>query len=116
MRRAFERACPGLRVQVAEDGERAVAFLQAMLAGGAAATQVVLDLKLPNLPGLEVLRWIRGQEALAALPVVVLTSSGEKRDVEEVSRLGAQAYHKKPVSHAQLLELVRGLLSSWGLA
>lgn len=112
MRRALERACPGLRLQVAEDGEKAI---EALAAGAARPTHVILDLKLPNLTGLEVLRWIRERSDLAGLPVVALTSSGEKRDVESVHRLGVDAYHTKPVSLSQLDALVQSLLSEWNI-
>ncbi len=103
-------------IQVARDGEDALAYLfrTGPWAGRVEFPQVVLlDLKLPKVDGLEVLRRVRADEALRVLPVVILTSSDEERDLVESYRLGANSYIRKPVDFAQFIEAVRQLGLYW---
>jgi two-component system response regulator len=74
---------------------------------------VLLDLKLPKLDGLQVLRRLRAEPRTQLLPVVVLTSSDEDRDVIEGYRLGANSYIRKPVDFNQFSEAVRQLGLYW---
>ena len=74
---------------------------------------VLLDLKLPKVDGLEVLRRIRADERTRLLPVVVLTSSKEDRDIIESYRLGCNSYVRKPVSFDEFLEAARSLGLYW---
>jgi two-component system response regulator len=74
---------------------------------------VLLDLKLPRLDGLEVLRRIRAEERTRLLPVVILTSSDEERDRLEGYRHGANSYVRKPVDYDQFAEAVRQLGLYW---
>lgn len=98
-------------VHVARDGAEALAYLSA--AGAALPQVVLLDLKLPKVDGLQVLRRIREDERTRVLPVVILTSSQEERDLVESYRLGANSYIRKPVDFAQFTEAVRQLGLYW---
>jgi CheY-like chemotaxis protein len=76
---------------------------------------ILLDLKLPKVDGLEVLRTIRADERLKCIPVVVLTSSREERDLVESYRLGVNAYVVKPVDFNEFMDAVRKLGVFWAL-
>ncbi len=77
---------------------------------------ILLDIKMPKLDGLEVLRMIRGDERLKWIPVVMLTSSREEGDVRRSYELGANAYVVKPVDFSQLSQALRCLGYFWGIA
>jgi two-component system, response regulator len=74
---------------------------------------ILLDLKVPYISGLEILRQIRNNEETRYLPVVVLTSSIEENDLNESYRLGANNYYRKPVNYDEFVDLVRQLCSYW---
>lgn len=74
---------------------------------------VLLDLKLPRIDGLEVLRRIRADERTALLPVVILTTSREQQDIQEAYRLGANSYIRKPVDFERFLYAVGQLALYW---
>jgi two-component system, response regulator len=74
---------------------------------------VLLDLKLPKVDGLEVLRRLRGHERTRLLPVVILTSSSEERDILEGYRLGTNSYVRKPVDFTEFTDAVRHLGLYW---
>lgn len=106
------------RVVVVRDGAEALDYLFARGAhAGRAATEtpqvILLDLKLPKVDGLEVLRAIRGDDRTKLLPVVVLTSSVEEQDVIQSYGLGANSYVRKPVDFNQFVDAVRQLGLYW---
>jgi CheY-like chemotaxis protein len=74
---------------------------------------ILLDLKLPKVDGLEVLKRLRNDERTKVLPVVVLTSSKEERDLTDSYQLGANSYIHKPVDFAQFTEAIRQLGLYW---
>ena len=74
---------------------------------------ILLDLKLPKIDGLEVLKRLRSDDRTKLLPVVVLTSSKEDRDLNESYRLGANSYIRKPVDFTQFTEAIRQLGLYW---
>ncbi len=76
---------------------------------------ILLDLKMPRLNGVEVLKQLKTDAQLRLLPVVILTSSRESRDLEECYRLGVNAYVVKPVRFSAFLEAVQGLGLFWAL-
>ena len=109
--RALKKANIANIVRVARDGEEALTML---LAADAVLPQVVLlDLKLPKLDGLEVLRQIRANAVTRLLPIVVLTSSDEERDVIRSYELGVNSYIRKPVNFADFAEATRQLGMYW---
>ena len=104
------------RVDVAHDGVEAIDYLlgEEAAAGKRVLPQVVLlDLKLPRMDGLQVLRRIRSEDRTRLLPVVILTSSDEQKDVLESYSLGANSYIRKPVNFGQFQEAVRQLGLYW---
>jgi len=76
---------------------------------------VLLDLKLPKMDGLEVLREVKADATLQHLPVIMLTSSREESDLVESYRLGVNAYVVKPVDFSQFIEAVRSIGAFWAL-
>lgn len=105
-------------VVVARDGAEAVDFLFGTGTHAGRATDelpqiVLLDLKLPKLDGFEVLRRIRGHERTRTLPVVILTSSKEERDVAQGYRDGCNSYVRKPVDFDEFIEAARQLGMYW---
>lgn len=116
--RAFRKNNIGNEVVVARDGQEALDYVfgEGRHAGRDVADfpqVVLLDLKLPKVDGLEVLRRIRADARTALLPVVILTSSKEDQDVINGYRLGANSYVRKPVSFDEFLEAARTLGLYW---
>jgi CheY-like chemotaxis protein len=106
-------------VEWVRDGEEALDYLycRGKFAGRECnnLSVVLLDLKLPKVDGLEVLRTIKSDERLKLLPVVVLTSSREERDMIESYRLGVNAYVVKPVNFHDFMDAVKELGVFWAL-
>jgi two-component system response regulator len=96
----------------AADGAAAIELLHGKDAKGAPAF-VLLDLKLPKIDGLEVLRLIRADPRTALVPVVILTSSKEEQDLTTGYKLGANSYIRKPVDFNQFVEAVKNLGLYW---
>jgi CheY-like chemotaxis protein len=109
--RALKKSQIANEVRVARDGEEAIDLL---FGENRVRPQVVLlDLKLPKVDGLEVLRRIRDHDATRMLPVVVLTSSDEERDVVRSYQLGVNSYIRKPVNFNDFAEATRQLGMYW---
>lgn len=112
-RRAFNRRNLVNPLLVARDGEEALAFIGRWEAGESLPAVVLLDLKLPKVDGLEVLRQIKEHPAFRSIPVVVLTTSDEDRDIEQAYRLGANSYIVKPVDFAKFVEVAAQIEMYW---
>jgi two-component system, response regulator len=113
-RRAFAKNHIQNEIVVANDGVEALQRL--FPADGSAPLRpalILLDIKLPKIDGLEVLRRIRGHSGTAALPVVVLTTSNEERDIVESYRLGANSFVRKPVVFSEFLNAANVLGMYW---
>jgi two-component system response regulator len=118
--RALRRSKIANEIQVAEDGVEALDFLFCRgLHTGRTFTKppklVLLDLKLPKIDGLEVLRAIRDDARTKAIPVVILTSSKEQKDVIKGYNLGVNAFVQKPVDFEQFGEAIRQIGMFWML-
>jgi two-component system response regulator len=116
--RAFKKSGIANEIFVVRDGAEALDFVFATGAHAARMTQelpsiILLDLKLPRIDGLEVLRRIRANERTKLLPVVVLTSSKEDEDIARSYSLGANAYVRKPVEFAEFVEAAKTLGLFW---
>ena len=116
--RALKKSNIANKVVVARDGVEA---LDLLLGRGAYADRtdgwivavVLLDLKLPKMDGLEVLKTLREDRKTKRLPIVILTSSKEQEDIIQSYDLGANSYIRKPVDFAQFTESVRQLGLYW---
>ena len=116
--RALKKNHIGNKVFIVRDGAEALDFL---FCTGIYADRdphempqvTLLDLKLPKVDGLEVLRRLRADERTHTLPIVILTSSNEEKDVVEGYQLGANSYVRKPVDFNEFLEAARQLGLNW---
>lgn len=117
-RRALEKARIANQLVIAEDGQEALDYLlgTGAYAGRDPADQpllTLLDLKLPKIPGLEVLKRLRSDARTRRIPVVVLTSSNEEQDVAGSYDLGINSYIRKPVDFSQFAQVVEQLGLYW---
>jgi DNA-binding response OmpR family regulator len=111
--RALRKANVANEIRVARDGTEAIEYLNGIANGNAIPQLILLDLKLPKVDGLEVLRTIRASDKTAILPVVVLTSSDEERDIVASYRLGVNSYIRKPVNFTDFAEATKQLGMYW---
>ncbi len=118
IQRAFKLAGLLNPMVVVEDGEQAVAYLSG--AGKYANREeyplpclLLLDLKMPNKNGFEVLEWLRRQPSLSSLRVVVLTTSDQVRDVNRAYQLGANSFLTKPIDFRDFVQLSASIKGYW---
>lgn len=112
--RAFKRSNVANDVEVARDGQEALDYLFGNdLPTRPSPAMILLDLKLPKVDGLEVLKQIRAHERTKLIPVVILTSSHEEADLIATYGHGANSYVRKPVDFNQFAESVRQLGLYW---
>lgn len=114
-RRAFNRRRLANPLEVARDGEEAVDYLRRWEEGAPIPVLILLDLKLPRVDGLEVLRRCKGHPLYRSIPVVVLTTSDEDRDIETAYQLGANSYIVKPVEFEKFVEVAAQIEVYWTL-
>ncbi len=106
-------------IMVARDGVEALDYLnrrgEYALRPEGNPVVILLDIKMPRLDGLQVLRQLKADKQLGLIPVVILTSSRESRDLEECYKLGVNSYIVKPVRFAEFMEAVKGIGVYWAL-
>jgi len=116
---ALSEYCVANEIAIARDGEEALDFLyrRGTFASRLEGNPVVilLDLKMPKLDGIQVLRHLKTDEQMRCIPVVILTSSREDRDLVECYKLGVNAYVVKPIRFTEFVEAVRQLGIFWAL-
>ena len=116
--RALRKSDINARVVVARDGVEALEYFAPASSVRGQVTAplpqlVILDLKLPRIDGLEVLRRLRANERTCLLPIVVLTTSNEERDIVNCYRSGANSYIRKPVDFSRFNEIMQQIGEYW---
>ena len=111
--RAFKRRKLANPVNVARDGEEALDWISRWEQGEALPVVILLDLKLPRVSGLEVLERFKAHDSCQVVPVVVLTSSAEDRDINTAYRLGANSYIVKPVDFDRFMSVAAQIELYW---
>lgn len=99
----------GYDLVTANNGKEAIEYLQ----NKTLPKFILLDLKLPILDGFEVMKFVRSYDPTKLVPVIVLTSSTEKRDINRIYELGANSYIQKPINYQLFLEVVKSISSYW---
>jgi CheY-like chemotaxis protein len=118
VQRAFRLVNSAIELLTVEDGDAAVGYLNGDGDYGdrdryPLPSLILLDLKLPRRSGVEVLRWLKAQNNFKRIPVVILTSSRERLDVDLAYDLGVNSYLVKPVSFDDLAEMIAALNTYW---
>ena len=111
--RAFNKKKFSNQVHVARDGEEALAFIGRWEQGEPQPAVILLDINLPKVNGLEVLRQLKAHERFRRIPVVILTSSREDRDLKTAYDLGVNSYIEKPVSFSKFMEVAEQIELYW---
>lgn len=112
-KRAFARRRLLNPIQEARDGEQAIAYIERWENGEPLPVFILLDLGLPKISGLEVLRQIKSHPRSASIPVIVLTTSSEDKDIQEAYRLGCNSYIVKPVEFSKFMEIASQIEVYW---
>ena len=113
--RAFNKKKFSNTIQIARDGEEALAYFGRWEAGEALPAVILLDINLPKVNGLEVLQRLKSHPVFRRIPVVVLTSSRENSDLKTAYDLGVNSYIEKPVSFNKFIEVAEHIELYWCL-
>lgn len=113
--RAFKSRRLTNPIEIARDGEEALSFIEKWQNGDPVPVVILLDLNLPKVNGLEVLEAIKKHPDFKTIPVVVLTTSSESRDVKTSYQLGANSYIVKPVDFEKFMEVARQIELYWSV-
>jgi CheY-like chemotaxis protein len=113
IRRALEKSDNGVRLDIAQDGEEALAWIKKWETGGPVPVFVILDLKLPKVDGLEILQTIKNHPRYKILPIVILTSSNELSDIQKAYALGANSYILKSIDYEDFSNAVGMIQRYW---
>lgn len=111
IKRAFAETKVDAPLDITHNGEEALEYLH----NNPRPSLIFLDLNMPRMNGMEFLRTIKNDNRLSMIPVVVLTTSNEKRDIEESFRLGAAGYMVKPIDFSEFVEMIKVVFSYWTL-
>jgi CheY-like chemotaxis protein len=111
--RAFKRRKLANPVEIARDGEEALAWIPRWEAGEALPVVILLDINMPKVGGLEVLRQLKAHPTLRTIPVVLLTTSAVHEDVQAAYLQGANSYIVKPVDFDQFMEIAAQIETYW---
>ena len=114
-RRAFARRKVINPIVVARDGEEALDYLNRWEAGNPLPVVILLDINLPKVNGLEILRRYKASSFVRKVPIIVLTSSAEDRDIQTAYQLGANSYIVKPVDFEKFLEVAGQIDLYWNV-
>jgi len=112
-KRAFQKRHILNPIQEARDGEEALAYVKRWDEGQPTPVFILLDLRLPKLNGLEVLKELKSHPTYSTIPVIVLTTSSEDRDIEEAYRLGCNSYIVKPVEFEKFMDVATHIEVYW---
>ncbi len=114
-KRAFMRRKVLNPIEIARDGEEALNYIARWEAGEPQPVVILLDLKLPKVDGLEVLERLKSHPTFSLIPVIVMTSSAEDRDIDTAYRKGANSYIVKPVDFEKFLEVASQIDLYWNV-
>jgi CheY-like chemotaxis protein len=114
VQRAMDEIKVANRLERASDGEAGLEFLRTQR--GPLPCLVLLDLNMPRMNGFEFLKIVKEENAWKTIPVIVLTTSQEQRDVMESYQLGVAGYMQKPVDYRQFVEVMRTITLYWTLS
>lgn len=113
--RAFKSSNLVNPIEVARDGEEALKYIKKWEDGAATPVVILLDLKLPKVDGLEVLKTMKEHPIYKTIPIVVLTSSAENSDIEAAYKLGVNSYIVKPVNFDNFLKVAVQIELYWNV-
>ncbi len=113
--RAFKSRKLANPIEIARDGEEAIAYIEKWKNGDPVPVVILLDLNLPKVNGLEVLEVIKKHPDFRTIPVVILTTSSESRDVKTSYLLGANSYIVKPVDFDKFIEVAKQIELYWSV-
>lgn len=114
-RRAFEYNRLANPLIILRDGEEALEYIRGIMADSLFPLLILLDLKLPKVNGLEVLKAFRKNSELMIIPIVILTSSAEDSDIKTAYKYGANSYIVKPVNFDKFIEVAKNIEFYWVL-
>lgn len=113
-RRAFARSRSLGPISVAHDGEQALGMIPRWDAGERPPSLILLDINLPRVNGIEVLRQLKAHPKYRCIPVIMLSSSSEDRDLADAYTLGVNSYIVKPVDYDRFVEAAGHIERYWG--
>ena len=111
--RAFQRCKLANPILVARDGEEALEWVPRWVAGNSLPVLILLDLNMPRIDGLTVLRTLKAHTSLRRIPIAVLTTSLEERDIQSAYDAGANSYIAKPVDFDRFIDMARQIELYW---